>query len=155
MSRRGLAHRGAPCDGANHLPFQFHGHGRGRGARQLRIEQAGDAVGALRRKGGAGVEQPEIARVRHLDDAVLHALDGPGEQLLERPRLVEIVSLELGAKGGHVDGGDNGARLEAQQRLLQLAGQPLLDAPALRRFREQSRDRVRQRRVVHRRRLPP
>ena len=119
------------------------------------LNSAGDAIGALRRKVGAGVEQAEIARVGHLHDAVLHALDGPAAAA---PRAAAAASksklVKFRAKCGHVDRRRDGARLEAQQRLLQLAGQPLLDAPAVRRVREQRRDGVRQGMVIQRRPLP-
>src|SRR2546430_17656199 len=66
---------------------------RGRGrprARQLRIERRRNSVRALRRKAGSRIEQAEIARVRHMHDAVLHLRDGPGQKVVERARRCEI-----------------------------------------------------------------
>jgi hypothetical protein len=85
----GAPRRGNPArraDRANHVALEFHRHGGGGGTRELRVEQARDAIGALRRKAGARVEQAEIARIGHLHDAVFHALDGPAQHLFERAR---------------------------------------------------------------------
>jgi hypothetical protein len=98
----------------------------------LRIEKPGDAVGALGGKIGTWVEQPEITGVCHLNHAVLHALHGPAEQFLERPRPAEIAALEFRSKGGHVDGRRHRARLNSRQGATQFTAQPFIDAIALR-----------------------
>ena len=73
-----------------------------------------DSIRALRGKIRAGIEEAEVARIRHLHDAVLHPLDAPAQHLLERPRMVEIHRLELLSKARHVDGGRDGAGLNAR-----------------------------------------
>ena len=49
----------------------------GRQGRQLRIERTGDAIRALGRESWSRIEQPEVARMRHMDEAVFHLFDGP------------------------------------------------------------------------------
>ena len=93
----------------------------------MRIERSCEAIRALRGKIGARIEEPEIARVRHLHDAVFQALDGPAQGLFERLRLLEIESGELGAKLRHVDGRRNGAGLNAPMRRRELERQPVAD----------------------------
>ena len=59
MSGRLRTQPGAAREGTNHLPFEFDGHGRGCRTRQLGIEQADDAVGALSGKIRPGLNRPK------------------------------------------------------------------------------------------------
>ena len=77
---------------------------RGRRGRQLRVERRGDAVRALRREGRRRVEQPEIARMRHLGDAGLELADGPGQQPVQRLRPGEIELGQLPLEAIEVEG---------------------------------------------------
>ena len=104
------------------------------------LKSGGDVVRTLRGKGRPRIEQAEVAGIGHLDDAVLQALDRPLQQLLERPRRLEIHSLELRPVAGHVEGRDHRARLEVGECALQLPRQPGLDASPLGSAREQRRD---------------
>src|SRR5580700_6275728 len=60
------AGRPARRDGADDVCLDLHRRRGGTGARQLRIEGAGDAIGALRGEVGRRVEKPEVARVVHV-----------------------------------------------------------------------------------------
>ena len=91
-------------------------------------------------KFGAGVEQAEVARIRHLHDSVLHALEGPFEQLLDGPRRIEVHRGELLGKARHVDGRSHRACAHAGERVDQRRGEPAVEARALRGARKQRGD---------------
>jgi hypothetical protein len=103
------------------------GYWRGCGACQLRIEGADEAIRALRGVARARVEQAEIARIAHLDDAVFQPFDCPAEQLIERHRLTEIEALQFLAKRGDIHTRGDGARLHAQRGRQQLTREPIID----------------------------
>ena len=87
---------GALRDGADHMPLDLHRHGRGSRARQLRIEGAGDAIGALRRKARRRIEQPEIARVASCARCRAPVRRWSSrQQFVERPRLGEIEGVRV------------------------------------------------------------
>jgi len=94
----------------------------------------------LRRKIRARVEQAEIARIRHLHDPALHALEGPFEQLLERPRRGEVHRGELLGKARHFDGRSHRTEAHAGERREQRLGEPAVEARALGGAREQRGD---------------
>src|SRR5579871_6959535 len=75
---------GAATDRSDDMVLDGDRERRRPGTRELRVEGTDDSIGALRRKVRPGIEQAEVARVRHLDDAVLHPLDGPAQELVER-----------------------------------------------------------------------
>jgi hypothetical protein len=58
-------------DGTNDMRLDFDRHRPGRRGRELQIERRRDSVGAFCRKGGRRIEQPEISRMRQVDNAVL------------------------------------------------------------------------------------
>ena len=122
---------GAARDGADHMRLDLDRGRRGGGGCQLRVERCGDPVGALRRKGRRRVEQPEIARMRHLRDAFLEPRNRPVQQRVVRQRDGEIEAGEFATERGKIDrrgdrtGGD--PCLGSEQRI----GQPIVEAPAL------------------------
>jgi hypothetical protein len=132
MTRGAFAHAGAAGHRADEVVLERHRHGRGGRARQLRIEGGDDPIRALRGKIRAWIEQPEVARIRHLHDAMLQPLDAPAQHLLERTRRVEVHRLELGAECRYIDGGHDRSGLRARQRSRELSGQPGVDAAAFR-----------------------
>ena len=134
VSRRVVAECGTARHRADHMAFQCHGHGRGSRTRELRIERSSEPIRALRRKIGAGIEEPEIARVRHLHDALFQALDRPAQCVLQRLRLLEVETIQLGAKLLHVDGRRDRAGLHAPMRRRQLERQPVADPLSVRRI---------------------
>ncbi len=85
------------------MRLDFHRSGRRRPGRELRVEGPDNAIRTLRRKSGSGVEEPEVARVRHVHDAVLQLRDAPGEQLVKRARRAKIEAGELALEGGKIE----------------------------------------------------
>lgn len=75
-----------------------------------------------------------------MHDAVLHALQGPFEQLLERPRRVEVQRGKLLGKSRHVNGRSHRAAPHAGEGLDQRIGEPAVEALALGGVREQRGD---------------
>ncbi len=144
---------GAPRHHPDHVRLERHGGRRGRGARDLRIERGDDPVGALRRKTRAGVEKPEIARVRQMDDTVLEHADRPVEQLRQRTRHGEVEAGQFAAKRLHVERRHDRAGCDALLSPGQLAGQIVVDPLALRPRRKQRFGRAANRGTVRRRRL--
>jgi hypothetical protein len=68
---------GAMRNRTDHVALERHRYRRRRRARKLRIEMTGNPIRTLRRERRAGIEQPEIARIRHLHNSVLQMLDRP------------------------------------------------------------------------------
>jgi len=71
---------------------------------------------------------------------VLHALEGPPEQLLERPRRVEVHRRELLGKARHAERWSHGTLAYACERRDERVGEPAVEARALRGAREQRGD---------------
>ena len=49
----------------------------------------------MRGKGGSGIEQAEITRMGHVDEAVFHRVDGPREDLIERAWPVKVEEVRV------------------------------------------------------------
>src|SRR4051794_9261400 len=77
--------------------------GRGRRS-QLWIECTGQSVTALCRKARRRIEQPEVPRIRHVDDALLELGHRPTQKILQWRRHFEIEGVELRPEFHHVDG---------------------------------------------------
>ncbi len=136
MSSGFRTHPCASRDRSDHMTFQSHRHGRGSRTRELRIEQSHDSIGTLRGKICPGIEQAEISRIRHLHDAMLHAIDGPAQGIFERLRRTEVEALQLGAEFMDIDCRRDRARLDALQRRLQFERQPTADSLTVRSVRK-------------------
>ncbi len=142
-----------PGDGANHMRLEFD-RDRGSGRRgQLRIERRRDPVGTLGRKGGGRVEQPEIARMREVDDALLQLRDRPPQHVLERLRRREIECREFAPEPGEVDRRDHRTGDDPLVGPNQFAREKVVQLLASSRGREQGPDPAR--RVCHPDRPPP
>ncbi len=75
---------------------------------------------------------------------MFQTLDRPSQCIIERLRLGEIETLELGAELLHVDARCDRAGLNAPARGRKLERQPVLDPRAVRRTWKQRRNRARQ-----------
>src|ERR1700691_2682591 len=93
--------------------LDFNRCGRRRPGRKLRIESPDNAIRALGRESRCGVEEPEIARMGHMHDAVLKLGDAPGNELLERSRLMKINPGELLLEGAEIERRDDGSLSDA------------------------------------------
>src|SRR5207302_7944164 len=98
-----------------------------------------NSVRALRRKAGRRIEQAEIARVRHMHDAVLHLRDGPGQKVVERARRCEIEAGKLAPQVAQVEGRGDRALGYALIGARQLACQEIVPALAVFARRKQRR----------------
>src|SRR5271156_2784367 len=102
MTRRFGRKSRSPRDRTDDVSLYLDRGRRGRRGRQLRIERTGNTICALSGEGGRRVEQPEIARVGHMDETVLHLLDGPRQQLVQRARRLKIEAGELAPEGSEI-----------------------------------------------------
>src|ERR1700689_2939014 len=95
-----------PGNRADDVSFYFkRGRRRGRSS-ELRIECAGNPFRALRRKCRRRIEQAEVARMRDVDETMLHLRDGPRQQFVKWARHLEIKIGEFAPESRHVDPGD-------------------------------------------------
>src|SRR5204863_8886581 len=90
-------------------------------------------------------EEPELARVVHVNHPLLHHTARPGDQLLERPRASEIEPLELAAQPLPLERGHDRPGDDARGGFGELAAEELIDPLALVPRRKERRDRRRQR----------
>ena len=86
--------------------------------------------------------------MRDVDDTMLHLLDGPREQFVERARRLEIEVGKFASETRHVHRGDHWTFRDPAIGVYQLAREEIVDALALGRRREQRR-RTRARLYAH------
>ena len=125
---------GAPGDGADDMSLYLDRDRRGRRGRELRIERAGDSIGALCGEGGRGIEQPEVARVRDMDETVFHLRDRPRQEFVERAGCLKIEAGEIAPEVGGVQGGRDASLSDPVVGLDQFAGQEIVPSLAIGRY---------------------
>ena len=126
MSHALFGQPGATRDGADDMRLDLHRRRGGAGARQLRIEGAGDAIGALRGEVRGRVEQAKVARVVHVHHAVLQTLDRPVQEFVECARGGKIELRELAPERGPIERRHDAAAPDALARLVQRPRQPVV-----------------------------
>ena len=80
---------GAAGDSTDYVSLDLNRDRRGGRSRELRIERAGNPIRALSGERGGRIEQAEVARMRDVDETMLHLVDSPGQQFVERTRRLE------------------------------------------------------------------
>src|SRR5580704_14357455 len=138
----------AQRDRFDEMRLNLHRSGRGRPCRELRIESADDAIRTLRRKRRSRVEESEVARMRHVHDAVLELCDAPREQFIKGPRRAKVEGCKLAFEGGEIKSRYDGSLRDACIGARQLTGEKIIQARALGSRREQSRRRCLRLQVV-------
>src|SRR5277367_4780423 len=116
-----------PGNRADYVSFDLNRDRRRSCGSELRIECAGNPFRAPRRKCRRRIEQAEVARMRDVDETMLHLLDGPRQQFVKRARHLEIEVGEFAPEPRYVDPGSHWTSSHPAIDVHQLAREEIVD----------------------------
>src|SRR6202167_641532 len=121
---------GAQRNRTDDMGFDCDCGGRSGRCCQLWIESGHDPVGALGRKGGRWIEQPEIAWMCHVNQPVFHLRNHPRQNRVHRKWVLEVEFAEFPSEGAQIEGRRDWAAHDSLRRLAQRTCQKIVQALA-------------------------